>query len=80
MPKLKLASGSNGRLEVVSGKWTEHDFEQMLRDVSQEVAALPFTQAKTGSIEDIRDNRKTERSRFKEPFFPILNRLISTVS
>ena len=39
-----------GELEVVSGKWTESDFEQMLAQISEQVAALPFTAADLAKV------------------------------
>lgn len=39
-----------GRIEVVSGKWSESHFEKMLADVTRVSTALPFTAAESGAV------------------------------
>ncbi len=39
-----------GRVEVVSGKWSRHDFDAMLRDLTDTASALPFRGGEPGSL------------------------------
>lgn len=39
-----------GRIEVVSGKWSQGDYEAMLADITETMAALPFSAADTAKL------------------------------
>lgn len=39
-----------GRIEVKSGKWSEHDFDQLLLDITEIAAGLPFASRITGAL------------------------------